>query len=56
MIWEIVHKSKYHQYITDDHILVFEGNPKAKYGNKFNTHLLNKLLLSLMETKIIHWC
>ena len=25
MIWEIVHKSKYHQYITDDHILVFEG-------------------------------
>ena len=51
MIWEIVHKSKYHQYITDDHILVFEGNPKARYGNKFNTHLLNKLFAKLNGNK-----
>ena len=51
MIWEIVHKSKYHQYIADDHILVFEGNQKAKYGNKFNTHLLNKLFEKLQRNK-----
>ena len=29
MIWEIVHKSKYHQYIADDHILLFEENQKT---------------------------
>jgi Flp pilus assembly secretin CpaC len=51
MIWEIVHKSKYHQYIADDHILVFEGNQKAKYGNKFNTHFLNKLFEKLQRNK-----
>ncbi|SVB19467.1 uncharacterized protein METZ01_LOCUS172321, partial [marine metagenome] len=40
MIWEIVHKSKYHEYITDDHFLVFESNEAAKFGNKFKTNLL----------------
>ena len=47
MIWEIVHKSKYHQYIADDHILLFEENQKAKFGNKFKTHLLNQLFEKL---------
>ena len=44
MIWEIIHKSKYHQHIADDHILLFEDNEEAKYGNKFKTHLLNLLM------------
>jgi Flp pilus assembly secretin CpaC len=44
MIWEIVHKSKFHQYIADDHILLFEENKEAKFGNKFKTHLLSVLL------------
>jgi general secretion pathway protein D len=43
MIWEIVHKSKYHEYISDDHILLFEENENAKFGNKFKTHLLSVL-------------
>ena len=43
MIWEIVHKSKYHEYIADDHILLFEENGDAKFGNKFKTHLLSVL-------------
>lgn len=47
MIWEIVHKSKYHQYIADDHILLFEENQKAEFGNKFKTHLLNLLFEKL---------
>ena len=44
LIWEIVHKSKFHQHIADDHILVFEDNEEAKFGNKFKTHLLSVLL------------
>ena len=51
MIWEIVHKSKYHQYIADDHILLFESNDGAKYGNKFKTHLLS-VLLGQLEPKV----
>jgi general secretion pathway protein D len=43
MIWEIVHKSKYHEYIADDHILLFEENGQAQFGNKFKTHLLSIL-------------
>jgi len=43
MIWEIVHKSKYHEYIADDHILLFEENGDARFGNKFKTHLLSVL-------------
>ena len=57
MIWEIVHKSKYHQYITDDHILVFEDNP-MKRSTEINLTLIYSIsfLPSLMEIKIIHWC
>ena len=44
LIWEIVHKSKFHQHIADDHILLFEDNEEAKFGNKFKTHLLSNLL------------
>ena len=44
LIWEIIHKSKYHQHIADDHILLFEDNEEAKFGNKFKTHLLNLLM------------
>mgnify|MGYP002883846340 CR=1 FL=1 len=51
MIWEIVHKSKYHEYITDDHILVFESNEDAKFGNKFKTNLLSVLLDGLANNK-----
>ena len=51
MIWEIVHKSKYHQYIADDHILLFEANDGARYGNKFKTHLLS-VLLAQLEPKV----
>jgi general secretion pathway protein D len=51
MIWEIVHKSKYHEYITDDHILVFESNEAAKFGNKFKTNLLSVLLDDLVKNK-----
>jgi len=51
MIWEIVHKAKYHEYITDDHILVFESNEAAKFGNKFKTNLLSVLLDGLVKNK-----
>ena len=51
MIWEIVHKSKYNQYISEDHILVFEDNDEAKYGNKFKTHLLSNLLSRISAEK-----
>jgi len=51
MIWEIVHKSKFHQHIADDHILLFESNDEAKYGNKFKTHLLS-VLLEQLEPKV----
>lgn len=47
MIWEIVHKAGYHQNISDDHILVFEANKDAEYGNKFKTLFLNNLLSTL---------
>jgi len=47
MIWEIVHKAKYHEFITDDHILVFEANEAAAYGNKFKTLFLGGLLNGL---------
>jgi len=50
MIWEIVHKAKYHQFIADDHILVFEANDGAAYGNKFKTLFLNNLLNGLNNT------
>ena len=49
MIWEIVHKSKYNQYIADDHILLFEENEEAKFGNKFKTHLLSVLFNQFTE-------
>jgi general secretion pathway protein D len=49
MIWEIVHKSKFHQYIADDHILLFESHEEATYGNKFKTHLLNLLMGRLKD-------
>ncbi|MBP52274.1 MAG: hypothetical protein CMI27_03925 [Opitutae bacterium] len=49
MIWEIVHKSKYNQYIADDHILLFEENEEAKFGNKFKTHLLSLLFNRINE-------
>ena len=49
MIWEIVHKSKYHESIADDHILLFEQNDEAKFGNKFKTHLLSLLMNRLNE-------
>lgn len=49
MIWEIVHKSKYNQYIADDHILLFEENEEAKFGNKFKTHLLSLLYNRINE-------
>ena len=51
MIWEIVHKSKYHHFIAEDQILVFESNEGAEYGNKFKTHLLGNLLRGLNGTK-----
>ena len=47
MIWEIVHKAKYHRYIDDDQILVFEANEGAEFGNKFKTLFLGKLLRDL---------
>ena len=47
MIWEIVHKAKYHHYIAADHILVFEANEGAEFGNKFKTLLLGNLLSDL---------
>lgn len=49
MIWEIVHKAKYHEYIADDHILLFEEHNEAEYGNKFKTHLLNLLMSRLTD-------
>jgi hypothetical protein len=51
MIWEIVHKAKYHQFIADDHILVFESNEGAEYGNKFKTLFLGNLLSDLNGAK-----
>ena len=51
MIWEIVHKAKYHQFIADDHILVFESNEGAEYGNKFKTLFLGNLLSGLNGAK-----
>ena len=51
MIWEIVHKSKYHHFIAEDQILVFESNEGAEYGNKFKTHLLGNLLRGLNGAK-----
>ena len=50
MIWEIVHKANYHQFIADDHILVFEANDGAAYGNKFKTLFLNNLMNGLNNT------
>ena len=47
MIWEIVHKARYHQNISDDHILVFEANKDAGFGNKFKTLFLHNLLAGL---------
>ena len=47
MIWEIVHKAKYHHYIAADHILVFEANEGAEFGNKFKTLLLGNLMSDL---------
>ena len=49
LIWEIVHKSKFHQHIADDHILLFEDNEEAKFGNKFKTHLLSNLLSRITD-------
>ena len=49
MIWEIVHKAKYHEYIADDHILLFEEHNEAEYGNKFKTHLLDLLMGRLVD-------
>jgi len=49
MIWEIVHKAKYHEYIADDHILLFEEHNEAEYGNKFKTHLLDLLMGRLID-------
>ena len=49
LIWEIVHKSKFYQHIADDHILLFEDNEDAKFGNKFKTHLLSNLLERITE-------
>ena len=51
MIWEIVHKSKYHHFIAEDQILVFESNEGAEYGNKFKTHILGNLLRGLNGAK-----
>ena len=50
MIWEIVHKANYHQFITDDQILVFESNEGAEFGNKFKTLFLNNLMNGLNNT------
>lgn len=49
MIWEIVHKSKYHEHIATEKILVFESNDQAQYGNKFKTLFLHNLLGGLKE-------
>jgi len=51
MIWEIVHKTKYHHFISEDQILVFESNEGAEYGNKFKTHILGNLLRGLNGAK-----
>ena len=50
MIWEIIHKSKFHQNISDDRILIFEANDEAKYGNKFKTLFLHNLLASTNQS------
>jgi general secretion pathway protein D len=50
MIWEIIHKSKFHQNISDDRILIFEANDAAKYGNKFKTLFLHNLLASTNQS------
>ena len=49
MIWEIVHKAKYHHHIADDHILVFEANEGAQFGNKFKTLLLSNIMRDLQS-------
>jgi len=51
MIWEIVHKAKYHHHISADRILVFEANDGVSYGNQFKTHLLSNLLSQLNGSK-----
>ena len=50
MIWEIIHKSKFHTNISNDHILIFESNDGAKYGNKFKTLFLHNLLASINQS------
>ena len=40
---------RHHQHIADDHILLFEDNEDAKFGNKFKTHLLSSLLSRITE-------
>ena len=49
MLWEIVHKTNYHRYIEDNHILVFQANENAEFGNKFKTLFLGNLLLDLQS-------
>ena len=50
MIWEIIHKSKFHTNISNDHILIFEANEGVKYGNKFKTLFLHNLLSTLNQS------
>jgi general secretion pathway protein D len=47
MLWEIVHKANYHRYIDDNHILVFQADEGAGFGNKFKTLFLGNLLRDL---------
>ena len=47
---EIIHKSKFHTNISNDHILIFESNDGAKYGNKFKTLFLHNLLASINQS------
>ena len=50
MIWEIIHKSKFHTNISNDHILIFESNEEVEYGNKFKTLFLQNLLSTLNQS------
>ena len=50
MLWEIVHKANYHRYIDDNHILVFQADEGAEFGNKFKTLFLGNLLRDLKST------
>ncbi len=50
MIWEIIHKSKFHTNISNDHILIFESNEEVEYGNKFKTLFLHNLLSTLNQS------